>query len=74
MNKYATVLKHLVSECKFTEAMRWEGVRDHRLVFGIHDKKLMSRLLTFDIAVAKYALAKLYKYVKLCKGENVKLK
>jgi hypothetical protein len=59
VSEYVAVLKHLATECKFSETMRLERLRD-RLVSGIRDRKMMSELLklklkelTFDTAVAK---------------------
>ena len=59
MSQYVAVLKHLATDCKFNDAMRWERLRV-RLVSGIRDKRMMSELLklqleelTFDIAVPK---------------------
>ena len=59
VSQYVAVVKHLVTDCKFNDAMRLERLRD-RLVSGIRDKRMMSELLklkieelTFDIAVAK---------------------
>ena len=76
VSEYVAVLKHLATECKFNEAMRLERLRD-RLVSGIHDKKMMTKLLklkleelTFDIAVAKcIAIEQSYKDVEAEQSE-----
>ena len=54
---YVATLKHLASECKFSEVTRAERLRD-RLVSGIRDDKMLRDLLkekldylTFEIAV-----------------------
>ena len=59
VSEYVAVLKHLATECKFSESMRLERLRD-RIVSGIRDKRMMSDLLklkleelTFDVAVTK---------------------
>ena len=56
---YVAVLKHLASECKFSDSMRNERLRD-RLVSGIRDDKMLRDLLkenledlTFERAVTK---------------------
>ena len=56
---YVATFKHLVTECKFGEAMRTKRLRE-RLVSGIRDSKMIIELLkvkladlSFDLAVQK---------------------
>ena len=77
VSDYVAVLKHLATECKFSDAMRQERLRD-RIVSGIRDKKMLSELLkvelidlTFDNAVKKcLAIEQSCKDVKLLQGES----
>ena len=57
--QYVATPKHLATECKFGEAMRFERLRD-RLVLDIRDSKMVTKLLklklldlSFDVAVQK---------------------
>ena len=59
MKDYVAVLKHLGSECKFSDSMRNERLKD-RLASGIRDDKMIRDLLkenleelTFERPVTK---------------------
>ena len=75
VREYVAVLKHHATECKFSESMRLERLRD-RIVSGIRDKRMMSELLklkleelTFDVAVTKcIAIEQSYKDVEALQG------
>ena len=44
VSEYVAVLKHFATECKFSESMRLERLRDG-IVSGIRDKRMMTELL-----------------------------
>ena len=75
ISEYVAVLKHLATECKFSESMRLERLRD-RIVSGIGDKRMMSELLklkldelTFAVAVTKcIAMEQSYKEWEALQG------
>lgn len=77
VSDYVAVLKHLASECQFSDDMRQERLRD-RIVSGIRDKRMMSELLkvelkdlTFDSAVSKcIAIEQSFKDVQALQGES----
>lgn len=59
VSAYVATLKHLAVDCKFTDEMRQERLRD-RLVSGIKDDKMLREMLkekledlSFDVAVRK---------------------
>ena len=73
VSQYVAVLKHLATDCKFTDAMRLERF----LCIGDTCKRMMSEILklkleqlTFDIAVVKcIAIEQSYKDVEALRGE-----
>eukprot|EP00794_Sanderia_malayensis_P014596 gene14596-16104_t len=75
VSEYVAVLKHLATECKFSESMRVERLRD-RIMSGIRDKQMMTDLfkmkleeLTFEVAVDRcIAIEQSYRDVEALQG------
>ena len=79
VSDYVATLKHLASECKFSDVARAERLRD-RLVSGIRDDKMLRDLLkeklddlTFEIAVRRcLAIEQANRDVQVFQGETGK--
>ena len=79
VSNYVATLKHLASECKFSDVTRAERLRD-RLEYGIRDDKMLRDLLreklddlTFEIAVRRcLAIKQANRDVQVFQGETSK--
>ena len=81
VSDYVATLKHLASECKFSDVTRAERLRD-RLVSGIRDDKMLRDLLkeklddlTFEIVVSRcLAIEQAKRDVQVFQGETGNLR